>query len=121
MANTTTTNGGVVLAIPANSIWRGCIMLSATLAVAVAGGAATSYPSITVSGSLATWNDGDTVARVALFVPAVGITALTGAQTTTSISTGEIQVQTRANPVNLVLNFTTAGTSAVATAIGEFL
>lgn len=121
MANSSNANGGTVLTIPPNSIWRGSVSLCATLAVAVGGSAATSYPDIRVSGSGGTWANDDYVLRLALFVPAVGVTALTGSMVTATINTGEIQVQSRANPLTLVLNFTTAGTSAVATAIGEFL
>ena len=95
--------------------------MGATLAVAVGGSAATSYPDVRVSGTGGTWNDQDYVLRLSLFVPAVGVTALTGSMVTATMSTGEVQVQSRANPIDLVLNFTTTGTSAVATAIGEFL
>lgn len=121
MANSSNANGGTVLTIPANSIWRGSVSLCATLAVAIGGSAATSYPDIRVSGTGGTWNDQDYVLRLALFVPAVGATALTGSMVTATINTGEIQVQSRANPLSLIINFPTTGTSAVGTAIGEFL
>ena len=101
MSNSTTTNGGTVLTIPANAKWFGSISLSATLAVAVAGGAATGYPSITVSGAGGIWADGDVVLKLALFVPAVGITALTGALTTESLSISNVSIQTRENPISL--------------------
>lgn len=120
MANTTTTNGGVVLTIPANKLWRGSVMLCATLAVSIAGSAATQFPSITVSGANATWADLDTVVRLALFVPAVGVTAVTGSQVTATLATGDITVRTRSNSIDLVLNYG-SGVTAVATAIGELL
>lgn len=118
MANTTTVNGGTVFTIPANSIWRGSISISATLAVAVGGSAGTQFPSITVSGSGASWADGDTVVRLALFVPAVGVTAVTGSITTDSLSVNDIQIKTGANPINLILNIG-SGVTGVGTAIGE--
>lgn len=120
MANTTTTNGGIVLTIPANKLWRGSVGLCATLAVAIGGSAATQFPSITVSGTNATWPDADTVIRLALFVPAVGVTAVTGSQVTATLSTGDITVRTRDNAINLILNYGT-GVTAVGTAIGEVL
>lgn len=120
MSNTTTTNGGTVLTIPPNKLWRGSVSLCATLAVAIAGSAATQFPAITVSGAGATWPDGDVVLRLALFVPAVGVTALTGSLATASLSTGDITVRTRGNAVNLVLSYGT-GVTAVGTAIGEML
>lgn len=118
MANTTTTNGGTVLTIPANSLWHGSISISATLAVLVGGAAATQYPSVTVSGQGATWGDGDTVVRLALFVPAVGLTSLTGGTASACMCTGPIHLQTRQNPISLILNFG-SGVTATATAVGE--
>lgn len=120
MANFTTAQGGTVLTIPANSGWQGCVSLCATLAVAVGGGAATQFPSIDVSGSGATWPNGDKVLGLALFVPAVGVTAVTGSQVTATLSTSVIHVQTRANPISLILNYGT-GVTAIGTAIGEFV
>lgn len=121
MANSATTNNATILTIPANSIWRGSITLAATLAVSGGGTAQTDYPKVVVSGSGGTWNDGDVVTGLALFVPAVGVTAVTGSTATATISTGEIQVQSRANPMTLKLSFNSTGTSAIGTAIGEFL
>lgn len=118
MANSTTVNGGTVLTIPAHSMWEGSVMLCATLAVAIGGSAATQFPSITVSGLGGTWPDGDTVVRLALFVPAVGVTAVTGSQVTAALATGRITVQTRDNPIDLILNFGN-GVTACGTAIGE--
>lgn len=120
MANSTTVNGGTVLTIPANKVWRGSVSLCATLAVAVGGTAATNFPEIVVSGTGATWADGDVVIKLALFVPAVGVTAVQGSQVTATLATGSIQVQTRANPINLILNYGT-GVTAVGVAIGEVL
>lgn len=120
MSNSTTANGGTVLTIPPNSLWRGSVSLCATLAVAIAGAAATQYPAITVSGANATWPDGDIVLKLALFVPAVGVTALTGSQATASVSTGDITVRTRGSALSLVLSYGT-GVTAVGTAIGETL
>lgn len=120
MANSTTQAGGTVLTIPANKIWRGSVSLCATLAVAVGGQAATQFPSVDVVGASATWADGDVVVKLALFVPAVGVTALTGSMVTATIATGLIYVQTRANPISLILNYGT-GVTAVATAVGEVI
>lgn len=120
MANSTTTAGGTVVTIPANSIWQGSVSLCGTLAVAVGGGAATQFPSVDVVGTGATWANGDVVIKLALFVPAVGVTALTGSMVTATLATGSITVQTRANPISLILNYG-SGVTAVATAIGEVL
>lgn len=120
MANSTTANGGTVLTVPANKTWRGSVSLCATLAVSVGGGAATSFPAITVSGVGGTWADGDVVLKLALFVPAVGVTALTGSMVTATLATGDIQVQARANPIDLLLSIG-AGVTGVGTAIGEIL
>ena len=121
MANSATVNNATILTIPANSIWRGSVTLGATLAVAGGGTAQTDYPKVVVSGAGGTWADGDVVAALALFVPAVGVTALTGSMVTATISTGEIQVQSRTNPLLLKLSFNSTGTSAIGSAIGEFL
>lgn len=121
MANSATTNNATILTIPANSIWRGSVTLAATLAVSGGGTAQTDYPKVVVSGTGGTWNDADVVVGLALFVPAVGVTAVTGSTATATISTGEIQVQSRTNPLLLKLSFNSTGTSAIGTAIGEFL
>lgn len=120
MSNSTTSNGGTVITVPANTTWIGSISLSATLAVAIGGAAATSYPSITVSGTDGTWSDGDVVLRLALFVPAVGVTALTGALARGDQTISSVRIQARENPISLILNVG-AGVTAVATAIGEVL
>jgi hypothetical protein len=120
MSTTTTTPGGTIITIPANSVWRGSVSLCATLAVAVGGSAATQFPEVVVSGTQATWADGDTVLKLALFVPAVGLTALTGSQVAATINTGMIFVQTRANAISLIMNHGT-GVTAAGTAIGEVL
>lgn len=118
MANTTNVNGGIVLTIPANSVWKGSVGLSATLSVAVGGTERAQYPSITVSGANASWADGDSVVRLALFAPSVGAAGTTGATATDSMSTGDIQVKTGANSINLILNIG-VGVTGVGTAIGE--
>jgi hypothetical protein len=120
MANSTTTPGGTVLTVPANKIWAGSVGLCATLAVTVGGSAATSFPEIVVSGSGASWADGDVVLKLALFVPAVGVTAVTGSQVTATLTTGPITVQTRDNPITLIMNHG-SGVTAAGTAIGEVL
>lgn len=120
MSNSTNVNGGTVLTVPANTTWMGSVALSATLAVAVGGSAATSYPGITVGGSGGNWNSGDTVLSLALFVPAVGATALTGAIARGDQTISNVRIQARDNPVTLTLNIG-PGVSGVALAIGEFL
>ena len=120
MANSTTSPGGTVLTIPANKLWKGSVSLCATLAVTVGGGAATQFPSVTVSATDATWADGDTVIKLALFVPAVGVTALTGSMVTATLATGDITVQTRSAPLTMTLNHG-SGVTAVATAVGEII
>jgi len=118
MANMTNANAGILITIPANSTWRGSVGISATLTVAIGGSAATQYPSVTVSGSGGTWRTGDTVVGLALATPAVAVTALAGLAVTASMSTGDIQVQTRANPVDLVLNIG-PGVTGIAMATGQ--
>jgi len=76
---------------------------------------------VTLHGTGGTWSDGDHVIRVALFVPAVGVTALTGSTATAAVSTGNIEIQARGNPITLTLDFNGTGTSAVATAGGEII
>lgn len=120
MPNSATASNGTVLTIPANRTWRGSVSLCATLAVGVGGSAATQFPSVAVSGQGATWADGDYVLRLALFVPAVGLTALTGSTATATASTGDIMVQTHGSPISLILTYG-AGVTAVATAIGEVI
>lgn len=120
MPNFTTDAAGTVLTIPANSIWEGHISLSATLSVSPGGSANTQYPSIDVSGTGGTWDDGHKVIALALSVPAISPTALTGAATTGSISTGQLRIQSRSNPLSFVLNYG-AGTNAIGLACGEFI
>lgn len=121
MPNSSNVNGATILTIPPNSIWSGSVTLAATLAVAVGGTAATDYPSVTLHGTGGTWADGDHVIRLALFVPAVGLTAVTGSTATAAVSTGSINIQSRANPITLTVDFNPTGTSAVATAGGEII
>ena len=120
MANSTTANAGTVLTVPANKIWQGSVSLSATLAVSIGGSAGTQFPSITVSGLGANWADGDVVLKLALAVPAVGALSLAGATASGSVSTPEIRIRTRANPVSLILNIG-AGVTGVGTAVGHVI
>jgi hypothetical protein len=120
MANSSTTNGGTVLTIPPNSNWFGSFSLSATLAVAIGSAASTAVPSITVStAGGASMNNGDTVAAVALAVPAVNALGLLGSTATATADTGPLNIQTRANQLQLVLNYG-AGVTAVGSAVGYF-
>ncbi len=118
MPNTGNANGATILTVPAGKFWKGSISLSATLAVAAGGAAGTQYPSITVSGADGSWADGDTVLRLALFVPAVSLTALAGALASGNISISDIQVKAGANPITLILNIG-PGVTGTGTAIGE--
>lgn len=117
MANSTTVNGGIVVTVPANSNWLGSILLSASATVPIGGAAVATIPTVTVSGSGGNMKDGDTMAAVALAMPAVSVTALTGQQVASSMSTGFVNVQARATPVSLILNFA-PGVTAVAVAAG---
>lgn len=120
MANTTTTNGGVFLTVPANTLWTGHISLSATLSSAAgAQSAQAASPSITVSGTGGNFADGDTVLKLALSTPAQVLGALAGNVDHGNVTIGPINVQARsAGPITLVLN-TGGASSACATAIGE--
>lgn len=118
MSNSTNVNGGVIITVPANSTWNGSVSLSATLAVAIGGAAVTSYPSITVLGAGGAWTNGDTVLGMALAVPAVGASALTGAIAHGDQVLPNVRVQTRENPVSLILNIG-PGVVGTASAIGE--
>lgn len=118
MSNSTTVDGGTVLSIPAGKTWQGCLSLAATLAVSVGGAAATRFPKITISGTGGNIDNGDTLVSLALFVPAVGATALTGSLTTDSLAVGPIQIQARDNPITLILTLG-SGVTGVATAAGE--
>lgn len=117
-ANMSTANGGTVLTVPANTMWIGCVHLSATLTVAIGGPAGSGFPQVSVSGQAMDKNNGDVVCAVALACPAVSITGLIGAQTTSSVSTGEMTVRAGATPVSLVLSYG-SGVTAVAVACGE--
>jgi len=118
MANMANANGGILLTIPAKSIWRGSVGMCATLSVAIGGSAAAQYPSVTVNGSGGTWRTGETVVGLALAAPAVAVTSLVGLAVTASMNTGDIQVQTGANPVDLVLNIG-PGVTGMAMATGQ--
>jgi hypothetical protein len=120
MSNSTTVDGGTIVTIPANSLWHGSISLCATLAVSAGGAAATSFPSITLSGEGGTWPDGHTIAALALFVPAVGATAVTGSQATESMVINNVSIRARDNDLSFILNHG-AGITAVGTACGEIL
>lgn len=120
MPNSTIVNGGTIFTIPANSLWHGSISLCATLAVAGGGSAATSYPSITLSGEGGTWPDGHTIAALALFVPAVGVTAVSGSQVSESMVINNVSIRARDNDLSFILNYGT-GVTAVGTACGEVL
>lgn len=118
MTNSSTVDGGTVLTIPANKTWSGHLTLAATLAVAIGGAAATRYPTVTISGTGGNMTNGDALISLALFVPAVGVTALTGATASQALAIGPIQVQAGANPVTLLLTLG-SGVSGAATAAGE--
>lgn len=117
MANSTQVNGGTVLTIPAGSSWYGSVMLSAALVTAIGSAAATSVPTVVLSGAGGNMNDGDTAVAVALSTPATLVTALAGAQASETCVSPILFIQARANPVKLTLNFG-AGVTAVATAFG---
>lgn len=118
MSNSTTVDGGTVLTIPAGKRWEGCLSIAATLAVAIGGAAATRYPKVTISGTGGSLEDGDVMLGLALFVPAVGLAALTGATASQALCMGRIQVQAGANPISLLLTLG-SGVSGIATACGE--
>lgn len=120
MANTTTTDGGTFLTVPASTLWTGHIMLSGTLASGAGASAAQSAaPSITVSGTGGNYTDGDTVIKLQLNTPTQVVGALSGTVDHGDIVVGPIGVQARAaGPVSLVLH-TGGATSACGTAIGE--
>lgn len=120
MANSTTSAAGTVITIPANKHWVGHVVLSATLTVAPGGNASTQYPSIDVSGASASWDNGSKVVTVALAAPAVGVASLIGTAVTATVCSGTITIQTRENPVSLVLNYG-AGVTAIGAACGETL
>lgn len=105
MATSTTVNGGTVLTIPANRLWQGSVGLSATLTVAIGGAAASAVPTVTVSGTGQNVSNGDTLAAVALAVPAVNALALLGGQATATAIGGPLTIQTGSQAVSLILNF----------------
>lgn len=119
MSNTTSTNGGTVITVPANTLWVGSIILSASLASGTgAVGAQSATPNITVDGSGGNLVDGDTVAKVQLNTPAQLVGALSGTVAHGNQVIGPMNVQARSNPVSLILN-TGGATAACGTAIGE--
>lgn len=118
MSNMTTDDGGTVLTIPAGRWFFGSVTLAATLHVEPGGLATQSFPSITVSGVGGTWQDGDTIAALALFVGPVTAVSTSGASAAQSVTVTDIRFHARDNDVSFILNHTSA-TSAVATAIGE--
>lgn len=120
MANSTTTNGGTIITVPAGKRWRGSISLSATLSAGAGGGGTSSYPSVTVSGDNGSWSNGDVVLRLALACAVVSLTSLVGVQTSSSICSGELILQARESPISLVLNFG-SNVVATATAVGEVM
>lgn len=119
MSNTTSTDGATILTVPANTLWYGSIILSASLTTA-AGlvAAASATPNITVSGAGGNLVNGDTVAKLQLNTPAQLVGALSGSTCHGSQVVGPMNVQARANPVSLILN-TGGATAATGTAIGE--
>lgn len=121
MANVGTTNGAVILTIPAFTTWQGYVQLSASIVVGPNGAAASANPSVTLSGSGGNWISGDTVASVNVAAPAALLTALTGTQGSNSTRTPLLQIRANANPVTLTLNVSGAGVTAVAVAGGEML
>jgi hypothetical protein len=118
VSNSTIADGGTVITVPAGRTWQGHLTLAATLAVAIGGAAATRYPKVTVSGAGGNMTDGDSITSLALFVPAVGLTALTGALASQVVSVGPLQVQAGANPIALLLTLG-SGVSGSAVAAGE--
>jgi hypothetical protein len=118
MANSSTVNGGTVLTIPANSIWQGCVIMSGALVNAPGGSASTVTATVAISGTGGNWNNGDIAAALTLAVPAVNLTALIGASALQTLSTAQITIQSRANPVLLVLTLPT-GMSGIAVASGS--
>ena len=118
MSNSTNVDGGTIITVPAGKTWQGHLSLAATLAVAINGAAATRYPKVTVSGIGGNMTDGDSLTSLALFVPAVAITAVTGSLASQTISIGPFQVQAGANPVSLLLALG-SGVSGSAVAAGE--
>jgi hypothetical protein len=117
MSNTATTDGGTLLTVPANSTWLGSVILSATLAVAIGGAAATARPSVTISPDAPPYSDGDTVVAVALAVPAVAALSLIGGATGATATVESISIQTGDDPATLTLHVP-AGITAVAVASG---
>lgn len=119
MANTTTSNGGTVLTIPASTLWYGSISLSASLTVGTGvQAAASAAPSITVSSPDGNLVDGDTIVKLQLNTPAQVLGALVGSSSHGDAVIGPMYIQARTSPVVLTLN-TGGSTAACGTAIGE--
>lgn len=119
MPNTTSTNDGVFLTVPANTLWTGYIVLAGALA---AGSGVqsqqTATPFVLYNGTGGNMNDGDILARLALATPAQLVGAVAGASNSNSIAVGPMSIQARANPITLTLK-TGSATIASATAVGE--
>jgi hypothetical protein len=116
---TTTSNGGTLLTVPANSTWNGCITLSASLASGTgSASAASAAPSITVNGSGGNYADGDAITKLQLNTPAQLLGALSGTVCHGDVMIPKINVQAGANQITLILN-TGGATAACGTSIGE--
>lgn len=105
MSNFGNINGATILTVPANNIWTGTVMLSATATGAPGDASTAAHPTVSISGIGAdNWADGDAVVAVALAVPPVAAGATVGSAASSSQVAPHVIIHARANPISLILN-----------------
>lgn len=105
----TTTNGGTIITIPANSSWRGSIALSA-----VCDASGTFNPDITVEGATADPPAGTPVLGATVFGAALNLAPMG-----TSVAINDVIIYAGTSPATLQLNLNSV-TAATGSAFGFF-
>lgn len=123
IAGSSTTNNGVILAIPPSTRWTGSVALSAALSGAIGGSATSATPAVVLSTSgTSDPAPGSVLARTALSTPAIGALSLVGVGAANSVVVPSATVfnTDTTQPLNLVLQYNSA-TVAAAVLMGDYV
>lgn len=117
LSGATTTPGSTIITIPANSIWRGTVTLSAAVVVASGAAAQKAFAVVTVNGTTTNPPAGDYV-RIDLHAPQSATSGVGTQDSGTLIS--NLTVSSGASPATLTLGATNT-TAQSAAALGELI
>lgn len=113
VAGVATVDNGVLITVPAGGTFQGSLALTGSLAAGALSGALNAGPSVEIHGANAEPANGSVLAKLALATPVIGLLALLGVTSGTSIVIPNINVTAPAgNSVDLKLHYNSATVAA---------